>query len=291
MAELQGVIEYIDANLKEEISIAALADMAGYSPWHFYRVFGESTGKPVMEYIRTQRLRAALDELTQGRKMCDIAVDYGFATQAGFCKAFQRQFGCSPTEYKEHEMRNIKREFPAELVAAAEGTKEGGNMSEKLIIRLFREDDADDLWENIYSRNTPKEVKQRIASYLKAYAEGKAVPLAAEVDGHVIGTTYMKFNEHPCEAHIGTLFDIVVSPLFWRMGIARGLVEECKARAIECGKTMLCVSARGGTTAETVYGKLGFIEYGRLPGGFIESWGEHDVYDDVLFYMPLTDGG
>lgn len=47
---------------------------------------------------------------------------------------------------------------------------------------------------------------------------------------------------------------------------------------------------RGGTPVETVYRKLGFIEYGRLPNGLIESWGEHDVYDEVFFYMRLDEG-
>ncbi|MHB9133686.1 MAG: GNAT family N-acetyltransferase [Armatimonadota bacterium] len=107
-----------------------------------------------------------------------------------------------------------------------------------------------------------------------------------EVDGHVIGVTYLAFDEHPLRAHICTLLDLVVNPGFQRMGIARRLPEACKTRATDKGKGMICVSTRGGTTAETVYRKLGFIEYGRLPNGII---GELDAYDEVMFYTLLTE--
>ena len=162
-------------------------------------------------------------------------------------------------------------------------------MQDRLVIRVVQEADAGDLWENIYSQNTPNEVKDRIASYLQAYAEEKAVPLVAEVEGHVIGVNYMTFDEHALRAHICTLWDVVVNPAFHRMGIARRLIEECKTRAVEKGKCMICTSCRGGTTAETVYGKLGFTECGRLPNGLIEPWGEHDAYDEVFLYMQLSE--
>lgn len=287
-ANLQRVIDYIDEHLKDDISIAALADLAGYSPWHLYRLFRGSTGMPVMEYIRLRRLHSALDELAQGRKLYDIALDYGFETQAGFYKAFQRHFGCSPTRYRNHKLREINPQIDPILLDVAQG---GENMQERVIIRVVKEEDAEELWENIYSKNTVNEVKDRIASYLQAYTGGQAVPLVAEVDEHVIGTTYMTFNNHPSRDHTCTLFDVVVNPSFQRMGIARRLIEECKTRAVEKGKCMMCVSARGGTTAETVYRKLGFIEYGRLPNGLIEPWGERDVYDEVFFYIPLSGSG
>ena len=283
--EIQRVIEYIDAHLDEQISISLLGEIAGYSPWHLCHVFKACMGMPLMEYVRKQRLSQAVDELPQGRRLFDIALDYGFETQAGFYKAFQRRFGCSPTEYRIHELRGINSQISPALLELAKG----GNMQEKLIIRVVQEADAGDLWENIYSQNTPNEVKDRIALYLQAYATEKSVPLVAEVEGHVIGVTYMAFDEHPLSAHICTLYDVVVNPAFHGMGVARRLIEECKTRAVEKGKRMICVSCRGGTAAETVYGKLGFTVYGRLPNGVIEPWGEHDAYDDVFFYMQLSE--
>lgn len=289
-AEIQSVIDYIAAHLKDDISIAALAEIAGYSPWHLYHLFMGCTGTPLMEYVRLRRLHSAVDELAHGRKLYDIALDYGFETQAGFYKAFQRHFGCSPTRYRIHKLRGINHQIAPVLLDVARG---GENMQDRVIIRVVQESDAEDLWENIFSRNTLNEVRDRIAGYLQAYAAEKAIPLVAEVDGHVIGTMYLSFNEHPLGAHICNLSDVVVNPGFQRMGIARRLLEECIVRAAEKGKTMIKVSTRGGTTAETVYRKLGFIEYGRLPNGIVEGspfWENRCAYDEVLFYIPLTEG-
>lgn len=166
-------------------------------------------------------------------------------------------------------------------------------MEDRVIVRIVQEDDAEDLWENIFSRDTLNEVRNRVTSlYLKEHALGKAIPLVAEVDGHVIGVIYMAFAQHPLETHICTLGDVVVNPGFQRMGIAHRLIEECKKYAVKKGKSMMKVSTRGGTTAETVYGKLGFIEYGRLPYGIMEQppfWDKICAFDEVLLYMPLAE--
>ena len=228
--ELRRVIDYIDEHLKDDISIAELADIAGYSPWHLYHLFKDCTGTPMMEYIRLRRLSSALDEMAQGRKLYDVALDFGFETQGGFCKAFQRHFGCSPTRCRTHKLRQINRQFPEALLEVA---RRGEDMQDRVVIRVVREEDADDLWANIFSRNTLGEVKARIDANLQAYAGGKSVHLVAEVDGHVIGNMLIKFVEHPLGAHICELFDDVVNPLFQRMGIARRLLDECKKRAAE----------------------------------------------------------
>ena len=54
------------------------------------------------------------------------------------------------------------------------------------------------------------------------------------------------------------------------------------------GIEILEVGCRGGTPAEEVYRRLGFIECGRLPGGIVEPWGERRAYDEVSFYMPVV---
>ena len=53
------------------------------------------------------------------------------------------------------------------------------------------------------------------------------------------------------------------------------------------GLQILEVGCRGGTPAEQVYGRLGFVECGRLPGGISKPWNEGRVYDEVSFYMSV----
>ena len=52
---IQRILDYIEDNLKAEISVEELSDLAGFSLFHFYRLFQSAVGMPVMQYI-TSRL-------------------------------------------------------------------------------------------------------------------------------------------------------------------------------------------------------------------------------------------
>jgi len=119
-AGYQEIIRYIDEHVKEEITIAGLAGMAGYSANHIYKLFRVYAARPVMEYVRRKRLYAAASEMYTGRKLCDIALDYGYETPAGFYKAFKSVFGCSPSKYK----TIIRKEGTAVLIDNIKTTEE-----------------------------------------------------------------------------------------------------------------------------------------------------------------------
>jgi AraC family transcriptional regulator len=103
------MLRYIDANIVEELSVKKLAARAGFSPYHFCRVFQWEVGYSLMEYVRNRRLAYAASELASGRRIVDIALDYGFETHSGFSKAFRRYFGCSPEKYREHASFDIPK--------------------------------------------------------------------------------------------------------------------------------------------------------------------------------------
>ncbi|GEM_PF-1201266 len=162
-------------------------------------------------------------------------------------------------------------------------------MSEELDIRLVTFDDVLSLRENCFSMNTVEQIQELVEKNLAVFADGKGVQLVATVGGVVIGTLILTREEHPLEAHRAELTSLVVHPDYQRRGIARRLVEESKTYAKNMGIEILEISCRGGEAAETVYRRLGFIEWGRLPRGLIEPWGEHIVYDVVHFYQPLIE--
>ncbi|AMO85476.1 Regulatory protein soxS [Solibacillus isronensis B3W22] len=110
---LQGILEFIDENITENISPDILAAQAGYSTWHFSRVFQWGTGYSVMTYVRNRRLAFAAHELSSGKRILDISVEYGFETHSGFSKAFRRYYGCSPGTYRLHA--HCGRPFPPSL--------------------------------------------------------------------------------------------------------------------------------------------------------------------------------
>ncbi|WP_024345823.1 AraC family transcriptional regulator [Lacrimispora indolis] len=97
--EIEKCIEFIEDHIKEDITIEEIANQSGYSLYHFCRVFSLCKGISVMEYMRGRRLALATTELSNNRKIIDIAFDYGFETPSGFAKAFRKAYGYSPTQY------------------------------------------------------------------------------------------------------------------------------------------------------------------------------------------------
>ena len=96
---IQDSIDYIEDNLKTELTAQEVSDRAGFSMFHFYRIFQTAVGLPVMQYVLRRRLLHAIYEISQGGTMIDVALTYGFETYGGFYKAFVREFGCTPTRY------------------------------------------------------------------------------------------------------------------------------------------------------------------------------------------------
>ena len=101
-AMLQLVLEEIDRRITENIQARELAEMVNYSLYHFRRVFLALAGVPVMGYITRRKLEYALYDLSQGQRVIDVAMTYGFETHGGFTKAFKKVFGYPPSLYRLH---------------------------------------------------------------------------------------------------------------------------------------------------------------------------------------------
>jgi GNAT superfamily N-acetyltransferase len=155
-----------------------------------------------------------------------------------------------------------------------------------IVVRVVRPGDAAMLQSNCFVRNTVEETAAQVDGNLQGYAEGEVIPLVVEVDGVVVGNAMLKRKNHPLCRHRADLVGMVVCGEYRRRGIARRLIEALRDHAAQIGVTIFETSARGGTPAEEVYRRVGFQEYGRLPGGIVEPWGECGVYDEVLFWMP-----
>ena len=92
--------DYIRANFTDSISLSALAQTCGYSPWHAYRLFLYYTGYSPAEYIRKVRLSASALRLRDERiKVIDAALDAGFSAPESFTRAFCKEFGLNPKEF------------------------------------------------------------------------------------------------------------------------------------------------------------------------------------------------
>ena len=96
---MQQSLDYIEENLQTQITAAELAEMAGFSLFHYYRLFQQASGMPVMQYILRRRLLHGVYAMKQGSTKTDAALAFGFDTYAGFYKAFCREFGFTPSEF------------------------------------------------------------------------------------------------------------------------------------------------------------------------------------------------
>ncbi|MDR0818092.1 MAG: helix-turn-helix domain-containing protein [Oscillospiraceae bacterium] len=138
-------LAYIEQNLKTDITVEELAGTAGYSVWHYYRLFAQTTGLSVAAYIVKRRLECALSEIAGGRKAIDTVLEYGFDTYAGFYKAFVKVYGCSPKKYlllqKQSKTEgitmniqsiltnwDIPRDLPISDIYIMDGAKVSGNV-------------------------------------------------------------------------------------------------------------------------------------------------------------------
>lgn len=111
---LQQTIDYIEENLRKPISIDDCAYVAGFSKYHFHRLFGLYVGTSLMEYIRRRRLSYAMLDVLHGRRILDIAIEYGYSSERSFTRAFQQQFGQVPSR-----CRKAKYQLPAKPVLTA----------------------------------------------------------------------------------------------------------------------------------------------------------------------------
>lgn len=98
---IQRAIDYVEANITEEIDFEEAARRAYSSPFHFQRVFSILCGLSLGDYIRMRRLSLAGEELSKGNaKIIDIALKYGYDTPESFSRAFTRFHGIAPSEAK-----------------------------------------------------------------------------------------------------------------------------------------------------------------------------------------------
>ncbi|MBQ8576915.1 MAG: AraC family transcriptional regulator [Clostridia bacterium] len=102
--DLSAVIAYIEDHLCDDkpgvLDNAALAGTAGYSPYHFLRIFRRVTGMTPAHYIRRRRLTEIVKHMAHGIPLSETAFRYGFNSGENFTRAFRAEHGILPTEFR-----------------------------------------------------------------------------------------------------------------------------------------------------------------------------------------------
>lgn len=99
--KLKRVIDYVEANLGEPISLIDMASVADLSVFHFSRMFKLATGDTPYHFVAARRLaRAELLLRTTELPLAQLALDCGFASQSHFNAAFLKAMGTTPGRYR-----------------------------------------------------------------------------------------------------------------------------------------------------------------------------------------------
>lgn len=98
---LRRVLDFIEANLADDIELDDLASVAGSSRFHFSRAFRDATGFPPYRYLVHRRVDSAKTLLLQGDLSIDqVAAQCGFKSSAQFAVMFKQVFGTTPSRFR-----------------------------------------------------------------------------------------------------------------------------------------------------------------------------------------------
>jgi AraC family transcriptional regulator len=98
---LARVLDYVEANLEGDLTLARLASIACLSQFHFSRAFKTAVGRSPHRYVSAKRLDRAKQLLGRGdQPLADIALALKFSCQANFTRAFRQATGQTPAQYR-----------------------------------------------------------------------------------------------------------------------------------------------------------------------------------------------
>ncbi|HKV42458.1 MAG TPA: AraC family transcriptional regulator [Blastocatellia bacterium] len=104
-ARLRRVLEFIEANLGEDISLSALAEVAGMGPHYFSDLFKQSTGLSPHQHVLRRKMERAKEQLqNQKISVVEVSAILGFTDQSYFTKVFRRAVGVTPTEFRANQI-------------------------------------------------------------------------------------------------------------------------------------------------------------------------------------------
>lgn len=99
---LRKVIDYLHSSFGHEISLDALAKLAGLSPNYFLHAFKESTGRTPHRYLTELRIGKACEFLQNpNRSIVEISLAVGFSSQSHLTTVFRRFMKTTPAAYRE----------------------------------------------------------------------------------------------------------------------------------------------------------------------------------------------
>lgn len=96
---IAAILNYINENLKEVLSIESIAEKFYMSKYYLMHKFKAQTGYTVHNYILQKRLILAKDLIKKGKAVTEVYIDCGFSDYSNFIRTFKKNYGVSPKKY------------------------------------------------------------------------------------------------------------------------------------------------------------------------------------------------
>lgn len=151
---INRVQDHIEEHLGQPLTIEELSQAAGFSKFHFSRIFQSMLHESLAHYVNRIRMENALFLLAHrtDKNMTDIAYELGFTDSAVFSRAFRNYYGVSPREYRKEYSKNCKDSFRLseynKVTAKKESGKSGPPVTGTITIETLKEQQA------VYVRHT-----------------------------------------------------------------------------------------------------------------------------------------
>ena len=108
------ISEYIEKNYSEQLNLQILSDKFNLNSQYISRFFKENIGLGFQEYLNSLRVKKSISDLLYSSKsILDIALENGFNEGKNYSRAFRKEYGINPTEFRKNKHNNfteVKRE-------------------------------------------------------------------------------------------------------------------------------------------------------------------------------------
>lgn len=99
--KLSEITSYMKKNYNQELTLESVADRFGFSPTYLSRMFKRYADVSYKTYLLNLRTEYGLREMMHtDHSLNDVALNHGFPNSRAFAKAFEKRYGCLPSEYR-----------------------------------------------------------------------------------------------------------------------------------------------------------------------------------------------